>query len=194
MLKLLDPTGMKESFGMIFLETELKGAFIIQEEPFYDHRGSFSRTFCAREFSQHGLKERMVQSNLSITQKKNTLRGMHYQVEGAEEAKLVRCLRGRIFDVIIDLRPDSPTFGQHLSVELKADAPGKMLYVPEGFAHGFLTLEDDSHVFYQVSNFYSPGKERGLRWNDSFFKIEWPTSAPIVSSKDNGYPDFVEAR
>lgn len=176
---------------MIFVETKLKGAFIIKDEPFRDYRGSFTRTFCAREFSEHGLKHHMVQSNLSITPKKNTLRGMHYQVEGAEEAKLVRCLRGRILDVIIDIRLDSPTFGQHLAAELTAADEGQMLYVPEGFAHGFLTLEDDCHVFYQVSNFYSSGKEKGLRWNDPFFRIDWPSVTPIISPKDSNYPDFV---
>lgn len=116
---------------------------------------------------------------------------MHYQVEGAEEAKLVRCLRGRILDVIIDIRLDSPTFGQHLAAELTAADEGQMLYVPEGFAHGFLTLEDDCHVFYQVSNFYSSGKEKGLRWNDPFFRIDWPSVTPIISPKDSNYPDFV---
>lgn len=176
---------------MIFTETKLKGAYIIKDEPFRDHRGSFTRTFCAREFAKYGLKYDMVQSNLSITNQKNTIRGMHYQVEGSEEAKLVRCLRGRIMDVIIDIRRDSQTFGQHLALELAGTGEGHMLYVPEGFAHGFLTLENDCHVFYQVSNFYSPGKERGLRWNDPFCRIDWPTPDPIISLKDNSYLDFV---
>ncbi len=174
---------------MIFHPTKLEGAFIIELKPFKDHRGLFARTFCAREFEEHGLKTNMVQTNLSISFPRHTLRGMHYQVEGAEEAKLVRCIKGKILDVIIDLRKGSDTFGQHIVVEL-TDANHKMIYVPEGFAHGILTLEEDCHLSYQVSNFYTPGKERGIRWNDPFFGIEWPTSNPVLSDKDRDLPDF----
>ncbi|MFC1735406.1 dTDP-4-dehydrorhamnose 3,5-epimerase [Candidatus Hydrogenedentota bacterium] len=174
---------------MKFLETELKGAYTIALEPIHDHRGSFARGFCAQEFREHGLCDSMVQSNLSVSTRKHTLRGMHYQVDGAEEAKLVRCFRGSILDVIIDLRKGSNTFGQHIGVEL-TESNGNMLYVPEGFAHGFISLEDDCHVFYQVSNFYAPGKEKGIRWNDPFFNIEWPTDKPVLSDKDANHSDF----
>jgi dTDP-4-dehydrorhamnose 3,5-epimerase len=176
---------------MKFTETSLKGAFIIELEPFTDNRGLFARTFCAKEFKEHGLEYNMVQSNLSVSNKKNTLRGMHYQVDGAEEAKLVRAIRGRILDVIIDLRKDSKTYGKHIMVEL-SETNNKMLYVPKNFAHGFLTLEDNCHVFYQVSNYYSSGKERGIRWNDPFFGISWPVKKPIISDKDAAHGDFVK--
>jgi len=175
---------------MKFIETKLKDAFVIELEPFHDHRGSFARTFCAREFADHGLHEHLVQTNLSISGPKHTLRGMHYQIEGAEEAKLVRCIKGKILDSIIDLRKDSATYGQHVSVEL-SDENNRMFYVPEGFAHGFLTLEEDCHVMYQVSNYYAPGKERGIRWNDPSFKIQWGVDEPVLSEKDSVLEDFV---
>ncbi len=174
---------------MKFIETELSGAYIIELEPFMDFRGSFARTFCAREFRKYGLKENMVQSNLSISTLKNTIRGMHFQIEGAQEAKLVRCIRGRILDVIIDIRKETSTFGKHISIEL-TETCGSMLYIPEGFAHGFLTLENECHVFYQVSNYYTPEKEFGIRWDDKFFGIKWSVDNPIVSEKDSNYPDF----
>ncbi len=174
---------------MKFIETKLIGAFIIELEPFHDHRGSFARTFCANEFAEHGLKENLVQTNLSISYPKHTLRGMHYQIEGAEEAKLVRCIKGHILDSIIDLRNDSPTYCEHVSVELTGDN-NRMFYVPEGFAHGFVTLEDNCHVMYQVSNFYAPGKERGIRWNDPMFNIQWGVEHPILSDKDSILPDY----
>ena len=174
---------------MKFTETKLKGAFIIESTPFVDHRGSFRRTFCANEFEEHGLHTHLVQTNLSISGPIHTLRGMHYQVEGAEEAKLVRCVKGRIWDSIIDLRKDSQTYLSHISVEL-TDSNETMLYVPEGFAHGFLTLEDDCHVTYQVSQFYTPGKEQGIRWNDPLFNIVWPTDAPVLSEKDSALQDY----
>ena len=176
---------------MRFFETKLEGAYIIEREPFTDSRGSFSRTFCAKEFKQYNLAANMVQTNFSLSNRKHILRGMHYQVEGAEEDKLVQCLRGTIWDVIIDLRESSKSFGQHLGVEL-SEANKKMLYVPRGFAHGFLSLEDFCYVLYQVSNFYAPDKERGIRWNDSFFGIDWPTKSPLLSAKDAFYPDFCE--
>ena len=178
---------------MIFTETALPGAMMIDIEARRDDRGFFARTFCAAEFQKMGLKHAMVQSNLSKSQKQFTLRGMHYQVNGAEEAKLVRCTRGKILDVIIDIRPASPTYCRHVAVEL-SEENYRMLYVPEGFAHGFITLQNDCDVFYQVSAFYTPASERGIRWNDPYFSIPWPTDSPIVSEKDNNHPDFIPAR
>jgi len=174
---------------MIFSATPLKNAYVIQSEPFRDFRGEFMRTFCANEFSEHGLETRFVQSNLSITLQPGVIRGMHYQVDGAEEDKLVRCIQGSILDVIVDLRKDSETYGKHFSVELTG-SNAKALLVPRGFAHGFLTLEGPSYVFYQVSNFYSPGKEKGFRWNDPKFNIPWPNKTPVLSEKDASYEDF----
>lgn len=175
---------------MKFNETILKGAYVIELEPRIDHRGFFSRTFCANEFKKYGLEENMVQSNLSYSKEKHTLRGMHYQVNGHEEVKLVRCTKGRLLDTIVDLRPASPTYCQYFSVELTSDN-FKMLYVPKGFAHGFLTLEENTEIFYQVSSFYSQENERGVRWNDPAFKIAWPVKNPILSEKDKIHPDYI---
>jgi len=177
---------------MIFAETKLKGAFIIEPERQEDERGFFARTWCQREFETHGLNPRLVQCNISFNKKKGTLRGMHYQIPPHEEAKLVRCTMGAIYDVIIDLRPHSSTFKQWLSIELTADNR-RMLYIPEGFAHGFQTLEDDTEVFYQMSEFYHPECARGIRWDDPALKIRWPFSPLIVSNKDLDYPFFVDA-
>jgi dTDP-4-dehydrorhamnose 3,5-epimerase len=175
---------------MKFIPTKFNTSFIIEIEPHRDERGFFARTFCAEEFRKHGLRDNMVQTNLSFSKEKFTLRGMHYQVNGAEEAKLVRCNSGAILDVIIDIRENSSTFGQYLSVEL-TPSNLRMLYVPEGFAHGFLTLESNSLVSYQVSNFYSPGKERGIRWDDPVFNINWPISSPsVISLKDSQWEDY----
>lgn len=174
---------------MKFIETILKGSYVIELEPYKDERGMFSRTFCSKEFKKYNLKNNMVQSNLSISYKKDTLRGMHYQVDGSEESKLVRCIKGKILDVIIDIRKDSSTFSKYVSLEL-SDDNNLMIYVPEGFAHGFLTLHDNCHVFYQVSNYYSPENERGIRWSDPFFNINWPVTNPIISYKDKNYKDF----
>jgi len=174
---------------MKFVEASLAGVYIIELEPFIDERGLFARTFCENEFKQHGLNSNMVQSNVSITYKKGTIRGMHYQVNGAEESKLIRCIKGKILDVIIDVRRESETFGNHFMIELD-EAKHRMLYVPEGFAHGFLTMVDDCHLFYQVSNFYTAEKEKGIRWNDPVIGIKWPTTDPIISKKDAGYSDF----
>lgn len=176
---------------MKFTETKLPGAFIIDLEKRFDERGFFARTFCANEFAAHGLKTNMVQGNMSLSKLKGTLRGMHYQVDGAEEAKLIRCTKGAILDVIIDIRKDSPTYCQHIAVELN-DENHTMLYVPEGFAHGFITLVDNIEVSYQVSQFYTPGKEKGIRWNDPLFGINWPIANPIVSEKDAVHPDYVK--
>lgn len=179
---------------MIFKETRLKGAYIIELERLEDERGFFARSFCRKEFEKHGLNPRVAQCNISHNKKKGTLRGMHYQVAPHEEAKLVSCIRGAIYDVIIDLRPDSTTYCQWFAVELTAE-DCKMLYVPEGLAHGFQTLEDDTLVFYQMSEFYHPERARGVRWDDSTFEIGWPeVSRRIVSDKDQSYLDFVKDR
>lgn len=174
---------------MIFAEAELKGAFIIELQRLEDERGFFARSFCQREFEERGLNPKVVQCNISFNKEKGTVRGMHYQNAPHEEAKLVRCTRGAIYDVIIDLRPDSPTFLRYLAVELTAE-DRRMLYIPEGFAHGFQTLEDNTEVFYQMSEFYHSECARGVRWNDPAFGIKWPLASPIISSKDRGYPDF----
>lgn len=176
---------------MIFTETHLKGAFIIDLQKREDERGFFARTFCADEFAKHGLNTAMPQSNMSLSKHKHTIRGMHYQIDGAEEAKLIRCTKGAILDIIIDIRKNSPTYCQYLAVEL-TDANYRMLYVPEGFAHGFCTLTDNVEVSYQVSQFYTPGKERGIRWNDPLFQLPWPTNSPVISEKDASHPDFVK--
>ncbi|MBC7388543.1 MAG: dTDP-4-dehydrorhamnose 3,5-epimerase [Opitutaceae bacterium] len=176
---------------MIFTETKLKGAFVIDLEKRSDERGFFARTYCADEFAKHGLKTNMPQSNMSLSKQKHTIRGMHFQVDGAEEAKLIRCTKGSILDVIIDIRKDSATYCEHISVEL-TEENHRMLYVPEGFAHGFITLTENVEVSYQVSQFYSPGKEKGIRWNDPLFGINWPTSNPIISDKDGVHPDFIK--
>ena len=174
---------------MKFLETSLKDACIIDIEPIEDKRGLFARTWCKREFEAHSLNPEIVQCNISFNIKKGTLRGMHYQTKPFEEAKLVRCTRGAIFDVIIDLRADSPTFKNWFAVEL-TDKNRKMLYIPERFAHGFQTLKDNTEVFYQMSEYYSPEHSRGIRWNDPSFSIQWPEDKRIISKRDQQYPDF----
>ncbi|MDF9795752.1 dTDP-4-dehydrorhamnose 3,5-epimerase [Catalinimonas alkaloidigena] len=174
---------------MIFTETKLAGAYILDLKKIGDERGFFSRAFCANEYKEHGLNPTVAQANLSRSEKKHTLRGFHYQVEGAEEAKTIRCVKGKLLDVIIDLRKDSPTYCQYVAVEL-SDENHRALYVPEHFAHSFITLEDHTEAYYLVSNFYAPGKERGIRWNDPYFNVEWPTDQPIVSEKDQNHPDF----
>jgi dTDP-4-dehydrorhamnose 3,5-epimerase len=171
---------------MIFKETKLKGAFIIEPERLEDERGFFARSFCQKEFEEHGLNPRIIQCNISYNKKKGTLRGMHYQVAPHEEAKLVSCIKGAICDVIIDLRPDSSTYCQWLAIELSAENH-KMLYMPEGYAHGFQTLEDNTEVFYQMSEFYHPECARGLRWDDPAFGIEWPLMNPVISARDFSY-------
>jgi dTDP-4-dehydrorhamnose 3,5-epimerase len=168
---------------MIFQETKLKGAFVIEMERFEDKRGFFARTWCQREAEANGLISRVVQTNVSFNTKRGTLRGMHYQVAPYEQAKLVRCTRGAIYDVIIDLRPDSPTCRKWAGVQLTAENY-TMLYVPERFAHGFQTLEDHAEVTYQVSQFYSPESERGIRYDDPAFGIEWPLQVEVISDKD----------
>ena len=174
---------------MIFTETPLKGAYIIEPERIEDERGFFARSWCVEEFKKHGLNPNLVQCNISFNKKKGTLRGMHYQAAPHEEAKLVRCTKGALYDAIIDLRGDSPTFKHWFGVELTAENR-KALYIPEGFAHGFQTLEDNTEVFYQMSEFYHPECSRGVRWDDPAFGIEWPTSQITVSPKDNSYSLF----
>jgi dTDP-4-dehydrorhamnose 3,5-epimerase len=175
---------------VIFTETKLKGAYIIEPECLDDERGFFARTFCRKEFEKHGLNPSVAQCNISYNRKKGTLRGMHYQVSPYGEAKLVTCFAGSIYDVIIDLRPDSTTYCDWLATELSAHGRRNMLYIPEGFAHGFQTLEDNSEVFYQMSQFYVPGSAKGVRWNDPAFAIRWPECPPILSDRDKSYPDF----
>lgn len=175
---------------MKFTETKLKGAYIIEPELITDERGFFARSWCQKEFTERGLNPNLVQCNISFNLKKGTLRGMHYQAKPHEEAKLVRCTRGAIYDVIIDIRPDSPTFKQWVAVELTAENH-KMLYIPEGMAHGFQTLVDNTEVFYQMSEFYDPELARGVCWDDPKFQIIWPeVDERVISDKDLSYPAF----
>ena len=175
---------------VIFNETKFSGVYLIDIEPVVDDRGFFVRTFCRDEFAKHGLNPQVVQCNLSYNREKGTLRGMHYQVAPKEEAKLVSCTLGAIYDVIVDVRVDSPTYCEWLAVELSARGRGRLLYIPEGFAHGFQTLEDHTEVFYQMSEFYAPECARGVRWNDPTFGIQWPEGPRIMSERDRSYPDF----
>lgn len=168
---------------MIFTETVLSGAFVVELDPMQDERGFFARSWCQQEFAAHGLNPNLVQCNISFNKKRGTLRGMHYQEKPHEEAKLVRCTRGAIYDVIIDLRPDSPTHRRWFGAELTADNY-RMLYVPEGFAHGFQTLEDDSEVFYQMSVAHHPDAARGVRFDNPEFAIAWPIVDIIISPRD----------
>lgn len=174
---------------MKFQETKLKGAYTIALEPIRDHRGFFSRTFCANEFAAHNLKPAIAQCNLSFNYSKGTLRGMHYQLPPATETKFIRCTRGAIYDVIVDMRPDSPTYLQHIGVELSADNR-LALYVPEMFAHGYQALTDESEVIYQVSEFYTPNQERGLRYDDPALGINWPLPISEISDKDANWSLF----
>jgi dTDP-4-dehydrorhamnose 3,5-epimerase len=174
---------------MIFVETPLKGAFVIEPEPIEDERGLFARTWCRRELEARGLDTRIAQCNTSFNKRKGTLRGMHYQVPPAAETKHVRCIRGSLYDVIIDLRPSSPTVGRYFAVTLTAENR-KSLYVPAGFAHGFQTLEDGTEVFYQMSVPYSAANARGVRWDDPAFGIRWPDDDRTILERDRKYPDF----
>lgn len=174
---------------MKFTETPLKGAFVIELEKRGDDRGFFARFFCEREFQRHGLNHHIVQINNSLSRFKGTLRGMHYQLAPKAEDKIIRCLRGALFDAIIDLRPESPTFLKHFAIELTAENR-TMLYVPKGFAHGFMTLEPDTEAFYLVTEFYAPDRERGIRYNDPKFGIRWPLEPAVISDKDKNQPDF----
>lgn len=174
---------------MHFKETTVLGAYEIEIERRFDERGFFGRSWCQHEFEEHGLNPRLSQCNVSFNKCKGTLRGMHYQNEPLPESKLVRCTKGAIYDVIVDLRCDSPSFKQSFGATLTA-RDLNMLYVPEGCAHGFLTLEDDTEVFYQMSEFYASELSRGFRWNDPAFAISWPGPITVISDRDRSYPDF----
>lgn len=174
---------------MRFNESPLQGAFLIDLDKRGDERGFFARVFCEREFAEHQLSTRFVQMNNSLTALKGTLRGMHYQLAPKAETKLVRCVRGTFYDVILDLRSGSPTFGKSFGAELSADNR-RMMYVPKGFAHGFVTLTNDAEALYLVDEFYSPEHERGIRWDDRRFGIEWPVNPVVLSDKDRTRPDF----
>ncbi|MDE2027050.1 MAG: dTDP-4-dehydrorhamnose 3,5-epimerase [Candidatus Omnitrophica bacterium] len=172
---------------MTFTELFISGAFLIDLELREDERGFFARLFCEKEFAVHGLMPRIVQVNDSYCKFKGTLRGMHYQLDPHSEDKMVRCLRGRIFDVVLDLRKSSPTFGRWYGCELTQDNR-KMLYIPKMCAHGFITLEDDSEILYLHSQFHAPSAERGVRWDDPKFKIQWPFKPKIISKRDQQFP------
>lgn len=174
---------------MIFTETPLKGAFLIDLEKRGDDRGFFARAFCEKEFATHELSTHFCQVNNSLSALKGTLRGMHYQLAPRAETKVVRCIRGALFDVILDLRKDSATFGQSFGAELSAENR-RMMYVPRGFAHGFITLSENAEAFYFVDEFYAPQAERGVRWNDPKFKIQWPMMPVVLSDKDRDQRDF----
>lgn len=174
---------------MRFRETRLPGVFEIYIEPHQDERGFFARSWCQKEFETNGLNPRLTQCNICCNTRKGTLRGMHYQMPPFAEAKLVRCTRGAIYDVALDLRPESPTYKDWIGLILSG-TNRQMLYIPEGCGHGFLTLEDDTEVFYQMSEFYNPGSARGVRWNDRAFGIIWPEKIEVISERDNAYPDF----
>ncbi len=177
---------------MIFVETQLKGAYVIELEKHEDARGFFARTFCVEEFSAHGLDPAVAQSNVSFNRRRGTLRGLHYQAPPHAEAKLVRCTAGAAFDVVVDIQPRSPTFKRWLAIELSAKNR-KMLYVPEGFAHGFQTLEDDTELVYQMSKPYVPEAARGIKWNDPALDIAWPLAPLVVSARDQGFPELSAA-
>lgn len=174
---------------MIFKETSLNGAYIVELDPIEDDRGFFARSWCKDEFYKHKLNTKLIQCNISFNKLKGTLRGMHFQVKPYEEAKLVRCTRGAIYDVIIDMRTSSRTFLKWVGIELTEDNR-RALYIPEGFAHGFQTLEDNSEVFYQMSEEYHPECARGIRWNDPEFNIKWPLDVSKISYKDESFKNF----
>jgi dTDP-4-dehydrorhamnose 3,5-epimerase len=174
---------------MNFIETDLPGAFIIEIERLVDERGFFARTWCSDEFKENGLPSQMKQASTSFNRQKGTLRGMHFSTAPCKEAKLVRCTAGSIADVIIDIRPDSPTFLKHTTVELSAESRNA-LFVPPGFAHGYQTLEDDTEIYYMMTEEYRSGHADGFRWNDPVFGISWPEADRIIFQRDEEYPDF----
>ena len=174
---------------MIFKHTKLEGAYIVDLNQLQDERGFFARTYCSNEFKDQGIVTKIVQGNMSTNKFKGTLRGLHYQIDPYQETKLVRCIRGSLYDVIIDLRPNSATYLQWFGVALTADNY-RALFVPTNFAHGFITLEDNTEAFYLVSEFYTPSAEAGIRWNDPTVKIEWPIEPSIISEKDAAWPDY----
>ena len=175
---------------MIFNETKLPGVFIVEVQRLEDERGFFGRSFCRNEFAGRGLNPDVAQCNISFNRDAGTLRGMHYQLAPHAEDKLIRCTRGKLYDVIVDLRLESPTFKQWISVELTGDNR-RMLYIPKGCAHGFLTFEDNTEIFYQMSEFYHPESARGVRWNDPAFGIQWPAGVQVIlSERDRNWPDY----
>jgi dTDP-4-dehydrorhamnose 3,5-epimerase len=177
---------------VLFHKTPLATARLIEPEKFDDARGFFARAFCARDFESAGLESGFVQVNNSFTSQRATLRGLHYQLPPACEVKMVRCIRGAFYDLILDLRPDSPSFGKSFGAELSAENR-LMMYVPRGFAHAILALENGTEAFYFSSSFHSPGEERGVRWNDPRFAIEWPIAPLEISAKDRAWPDYDES-
>ena len=174
---------------MKFHETRVHGVFEIHLEPISDERGFFARSWCQKEFEAHGLNASLMQCNVSCSAQKGTLRGMHYQAEPYSETKLIRCTQGAIHDVVVDLRPNSPTF-KHWTAAVLTSTNRHLLYVPDGCGHGFLTLEDGSEVFYQMSQFYNPQAARGVRWDDPAFGIVWPGEVKVISERDRSYPNF----
>ena len=178
---------------MIFRETKLQGAFEIHLEVKPDERGFFARAWCQREFENSKLNSRLAQCSISFNSRKGTLRGIHYQAPPDAETKVVRCTKGAIYDVVVDLRPGSPTFRDWIAVVLTAEKRN-MVYVPEGCGHGFLTLEDESEVFYQMSEFYSAESARGVRWDDPAFQVAWPDKVEVISERDRTYPNFESKR
>lgn len=174
---------------MKFVATPLVGVYVIEVEPLADERGFFARTWCEQEFREHGLNPALAQCSISFNKRRGTVRGMHYQAEPHEETKLVRCVRGAMYDVLVDLRRDSASFMQWYGAVLNADNR-RMLYVPSGVAHGFQTLEDDTEVSYQISEFFHPESARGVRWDDPAFGITWPEAVSVISERDRSYPDF----
>jgi len=178
---------------MIFNETSIPGAYIIELDKRSDERGFFARGWCWQEFTNHGLENRLVQMNISVNRHKHTLRGFHYQIAPYQEDKLLRCIRGSIHDILLDLRPDSPTYLQHLQIELSADNYRSLL-VPKGCANAFLTLRDETEITYLVSEFYKPAAERGVRWNDPVIGAQWPAEPAVISEKDRSWPDFKRER
>jgi dTDP-4-dehydrorhamnose 3,5-epimerase len=174
---------------MKYTGSPLGGVYVVEVEPVEDDRGFFARTFCEDEFSRQGLETRFVQSSIAFTKRKGTLRGMHYQRDPYAEAKLIRCTRGAVYDAVIDLRPDSPTFRHWFGVELTAENR-RMLYVPKGFAHGYQTLMDETEISYQMSAPYYPDAAAGVRWNDPAFGIRWPIDVTVIADRDRDYPDF----
>jgi len=174
---------------MLFTPTEVSGAYILESSKIPDERGFFALAWSRSEFLRQGLNADLVQCNISFNHRKGTLRGMHYQIAPLSEAKLVRCTRGSIYDVAVDIRPDSPTFGRHCGVVLDA-SHHRALYVPEGCAHGYLTLEEGCEVFYQMTASYAPEHARGLRWNDPSFGVRWPGEVAVINERDRTWPDF----
>jgi dTDP-4-dehydrorhamnose 3,5-epimerase len=185
--------GVVSSGSVIFKQTKLAGVVEVLPEPKTDERGFFARTWCQKEFEAEGLNPRLVQCNLSVNIRKGTLRGMHYQTLPYAEAKLVQCMRGEIYDVVLDLRAGSATYKEWIGKVLTAEQHN-MLYIPEGCAHGFLTLADDTEVFYQMSEFYQPEAACGIRWNDPALRIDWPAAVQVISERDRSYPDFRTAQ